>query len=71
MPHVRPDEERVAQGHFEVVEPVADQRLEGDGIDIVVLDPLEDFVVEVDRLLSRQPQEHAAEAGVLSSGGSA
>ena len=63
--HVRLDEERVAQGHFEVVEPVADQRLKGNGIDIVRLNALEDLGVEVDRLFLGKPQQDTAKTDVL------
>ena len=63
--HVGFQEKRVAEGHFQVVEPVTNQRLQRNGIDIMGLDPLQHLVVEVDRLLPRQPQQDAAKARVL------
>ena len=58
------EEDRVAEGHLEVVEAVADQRLEGHGIDVVGLDALEDLVVELDGLVLRQGEQDVAEAAV-------
>ena len=58
------DEDRVAQGDFKVVEPVADQRLKVHGIDVAGLDALENLIVEIDGLFLWQPQQYVAEAAV-------
>ena len=61
---VRLDEDRVAQRHLEIVEPVADQRLERHRIDITRLDALENLVVKVDGLFLRQPKQDIAKTAV-------
>ena len=58
------DEDRVAQGHLEVVESVAHQGLERHGVDIIGLDAFHDLVVEIDGLLVRQAEQHVAKAGI-------
>ncbi len=58
------DEDRVAEGHLEVVESVAHQGLERHGVDIIGLDAFHDLVVEIDGLLLRQAEQHVAKAGI-------
>ena len=58
------DENRVAQRDLEVVEPVADQRLERHRVDVVGLDAFDDLVVEIDGLIVRQAKQDIAKAGV-------
>ena len=56
VPTLVSEEERVAKRHFQVVQAMADHGFEGNRVDIVRLDSLEDFRVEVDGLFPRQPQ---------------
>ena len=58
------EEDRVAERDLEVIEAVADQRLQRHGVDVVRLDPLEDLVVELGGLIVRQGEQDVAEAGV-------
>ena len=62
---VRLQEQGVAECHFQVVQPVANQWLQRNGIDIVRLDPVQNLGIQVDRLLPRKPQKNTAKAHVL------
>ena len=58
-------EGRVAERDLHVVEPAADERLQGHGVDVMRLDPIEQLVVQVHRLLAGEPEQDLAEALVL------
>ena len=62
---IRAEERRVAEGDLHVVEPPADERFQGDGVDVMRLDPIEQLVVQVHRLLAGEPEQDLAEALVL------
>ena len=55
----------VAERDLQVVKPPADERLQRDGVDVLRLDPLEQLIVERQRLVARQPEQDLAEALVL------
>ena len=58
------DEDRIAQGDLEIVEAVADQRLERHRIDIARLDAFENLVVKIEGLFVGQPQQDIAKTAV-------
>ena len=56
--------DRIAEGDLEIVEAVADQRLERHGIDVARLDALENLVVKIDGLFVGQAEQDIAKAAV-------
>ena len=61
---VRVQKRGIAQRDLEVVEPVPDERLERHGVNVVILDSLEDLVIEVGGLILGQGEQDPAKAGV-------
>jgi hypothetical protein len=62
---IRAQEGRVAEGDLHVVEAPPDERFQRDGVDVMRLDPVEQLVVELHRLLAREPEQDLVEALVL------
>ena len=62
---IRAQEGRVAEGDLHVVEPPADERFQRDGVDVMRLDPIEELVVQLHRLLAGEPEQDLVETLVL------